>query len=112
MSKHKTVNLLDLADAIGEEETLKILADFSCPKNTEIEIFIHKNALDFSRRKMSITYLVFDEEMNLAAIFALTHKAVEISNEGLSATARKKIQRYFYSFYYNFNFGILTIFIF
>ena len=43
---------------------------------------------------MSITYLVTDDAMNIAAIFALTHKAVEIGNEGLSSTARKKIQRY------------------
>lgn len=27
-------------------------------------------------------------------MFALTHKAIEISNEGLSSTARRKIQRY------------------
>lgn len=94
MSEYKIVNLLDLLDAVGEEEVKQLLADFSCPKNMEIELFVRKNALDFSRRKMSITYLVTDDAMNIAAIFALTHKAVEISNEGLSSTARKKIQRY------------------
>lgn len=83
-----------MLDAIGEDETKQVLSDFSCPRNVEIETFVWRNALDFSKRKMSITYLVFNEESNLAAIFALTHKAVEISNEGLSATARRKIQRY------------------
>lgn len=94
MSEYTTFNLLDLLDAVGEDETKKILSDFSCPKNDEIETFIKRNALEFSKRKMSITYLVFDAAMNLAAIFALTHKAIEISDEGLSATARRKIQRY------------------
>lgn len=94
MSEYRTINLLDLVDAIGDEATKQILSDFSCPRNREIETFIQRNALDFSKRKMSITYLVFDEESNLSAIFALTHKAIEISNEGLSATARRKIQRY------------------
>lgn len=94
MSEYKIVNLLDLLDAVDEEVVQQLLADFSCPKNLEIELFVRKNALDFSRRKMSITYLVTDDAMNIAAIFALTHKAVEISNEGLSSTARKKIQRY------------------
>lgn len=94
MSEYKIVNLLDLLDAVDEEVVQQLLADFSCPKNLEIELFVRKNALDFSRRKMSITYLVTDDAMNIAAIFALTHKAVEISNEGLSSTVRKKIQRY------------------
>ena len=94
MSKYKTVNLLDLLDVVGEETAKQILSDFSCPKNSEIETFIRRNALDFAKRKMSITYLVFDEESSVSAMFALTHKAIEISNEGLSSTARRKIQRY------------------
>ena len=94
MSEYKIVNLLDLLDAVGEVQVRQLLTEFSCPKNLEIKLFVRKNALDFSRRKMSITYLVTDDAMNIAAIFALTHKAVEISNEGLSSTARKKIQRY------------------
>lgn len=94
MSEYKIVNLLDLLDAVGEAQVRQLLTEFSCPKNLEIELFVRKNALDFSRRKMSITYLVTDDAMNVAAIFALTHKAVEISNEGLSSTVRKKIQRY------------------
>lgn len=94
MSAFDVVNVLDLADAIGEDEVKEILSDFSCPKNLEIEVFIKKNALDFSKKKMSVTYLVFDEEMEVAAIFSLTHKALGISNEGLSKTAKKKIQRF------------------
>ena len=94
MSTFDTANILDLIDLVGEEEADKILSDFSCEKNREIELFVKKNAVDFSKRKMSITYLVFDEQMQLAAIFALTHKAIQIGNEGISKTARKKIQRY------------------
>ena len=68
MSAFDVVNVLDLADAIGEDEVKDILSDFCCPKNLEIEVFIKKNALDFSKKKMSVTYLVFDEEMEMAAI--------------------------------------------
>ncbi len=74
MSEYKIVNLLDLLDAVGEAQVQQLLAEFSCSKNLEIELFIRKNALDFSRRKMSITYLVADDAMNIAAIFALMHK--------------------------------------
>ena len=54
MSLLNTVNILDLADIIGEEEVQSILSDFSCEKNMEIEVFVRKNALDFSKKKMSV----------------------------------------------------------
>lgn len=94
MNAFKTVNILDLIDLVGEEEIKKILSDFSCEKNMEIELFVGKNAIDFSKKKISVTYLVFNEEMELAAIFALTHKAIQITNEGISKSAQKKIQRF------------------
>ena len=94
MSLFNTVNILDLADIIGEEEVQSILSDFSCEKNMEIEVSVRKIAFDFSKKKMSVTYLVFNEDTELAAIFALTHKAVQIGNDGLSKTAKKKMQRF------------------
>lgn len=83
MNHYEAVNILDMLNAIGEDAVKNILSDFSCPKNFEIESFVKQNALEFAKRKMSITYLVIDEEGQLAAIFALTHKAVQLTNEGL-----------------------------
>ena len=82
MNHYEAVNILDMLNAIGEDAVKNILSDFSCPKNFEIESFVKQNALEFAKRKMSITYLVIDEEGQLAAIFALTHKAVQLTNEG------------------------------
>lgn len=61
MSAVTTINLLDLVDAIGEDETKNLLSDFSCSKNQEIENYVRKNALDFARRKISMTHLVIDD---------------------------------------------------
>lgn len=94
MSQYNAVNILDMVDAIGEDAVKNILSDFSCHKNFEIENYVKKNALEFAKRKMSITYLVVDEEGNLVAFFALTHKAVQLTNEGLSGSMRKKIERH------------------
>ena len=94
MNAYTTVNILDMINVIGEDRVNQILSDFSCPKNDEIENFIKKNAIDFAKRKMSITHLVMDENGKLAAIFALTHKAVKIKDEILSSTLRKRIKRY------------------
>lgn len=94
MNHYEAINILDLLNAVGENAVKNILSDFSCPKNLEIESFVKQNALEFAKRKMSITYLVIDENGQLAAIFALTHKAIQLTNEGLSGSMRKKIERH------------------
>ena len=38
MSLLNTVNILDLADIIGEEEVQSILSDFSCEKNIAVKM--------------------------------------------------------------------------
>lgn len=83
-----------MTDAIGEEELQQLLSDFSCPKNQEIQHFVRENAIEFAKRKMSITYLVVDKESRIVGIFTLTHKAVQVLNGELTNTARKKIQRH------------------
>lgn len=94
MNDYVAVNILDMMDAIGEDNVRTILSDFSCPINQEIEYYIKNNALEFARRKMSITYLVMDSDGNLVAIFALTHKAVQLSAHGLSSSTRRRVERY------------------
>lgn len=94
MSSFAVYNIIKLLDTVGEEEVRDILSDFSCEKNLEIEIFVRDKAIDFAKKRMSVTYLVLDEDSELAAIFTLTHKAIQIGNEGLSKTAQKKMQRF------------------
>ncbi|MCM1542905.1 MAG: GNAT family acetyltransferase [Blautia sp.] len=91
---YKVINILDMAEAIGEENLKEFLSDFCWPKNEEIQNFVRNNAYEFARKKLSVTYLVVNEENYIAAIFTLTHKAVEISNADLSNSKRRKIGRY------------------
>ena len=84
-----------MIDAIGEDALVEILSDFSCPKNQEIESFVRNKAIDFAKRKISITYLVIDNDSGeILSIFALTHKALEISRDALSSTSKKKLSRF------------------
>ena len=80
-------------ETIGEENLSAILSDFSCPINKEIENFVWHKVIEFAKKKMSITYFLMDAEANIAAIFTLTHKAVEIGNADISSTMRKKLTR-------------------
>lgn len=94
MKEYTVVNILDMLEAIGEESLYAILSDFSCPVNKEIEKFVRHNAVEFAKKKMSITYFLMDYNGEIAAIFTLTHKAVEIGNAKISSTMRKKLARY------------------
>lgn len=88
------INILDMIKSVGEESVRKLLSSFECRQNPEIESFVKNNAIDFSKRKISITYLLLNQLGDLLGIFSLTHKAIEIKADGLSSTANKKMQRY------------------
>ena len=94
MSDFQVINILDMIESVGEDEVKSILSEFSCQKNPEIENFVKNSAVDFAKKKMSITYLVVDTTETVRAIFTLTHKAIELTNENLSNTMRKRIQRH------------------
>lgn len=94
MREFDTINILDMAGAIGEERLQECLSDFFCPINPEIEHFIVDNAMEFAKKKLSVTYLIVNENGKIVAVFTLAHKAVEIGNARLSNAKRKKISRY------------------
>lgn len=50
--------------------------------------------MNFAKRKMAITYLVLDAENKIIAYFSITHKALEIRDNGLSNSIRKTLNRY------------------
>lgn len=94
MNSYAVLNILDYMDVIGEDSLRTVLSEFSCLKNPEIEEFMRRNAIEFAKRKMSITYLLIDTEGRILGIFALAHKALQVMGKGLSKAVRKKIQRY------------------
>lgn len=92
MSNYTVMNILDLIESVGEDEVQKGLSNFSCPANKEIETFIRKNAIEFAKRKLSITYLTLDNiDGAITGYFTLTHKAIEIKNDNISNTVRRKL---------------------
>ena len=88
-----------LLDMAGEAATREMLSTFSCVSdgvqlNEEVEDFVKNNAIEFYKRKMSVTYLVNNEDDRLAGIFTLTHKAIDIPATDMSNAQKKKIQRF------------------
>ncbi len=79
---------------IGEENLYNLLSDFSCPKNPDVEYFLLHNAIDFTKKDQSITYLVFDaEDASLMGYFSLAIKPISVCASSISKTMAKKLAR-------------------
>ena len=94
MKQFDTINILDMLGAIGEAKLKECLSSFSCPINPEIQQFVLNNAIEFAKKKLSVTYIVVNDFGKIVAVFTLAHKAIEIGNASLSNSKRKKISRY------------------
>ena len=97
--KYFTVNIRAYLDKdkptyIGEESLYDLLSDFSCPENPDVESFLLHNAIEFTKKEQSITYLVFDaEDASLVGYFSLTVKPISVQASNISKTMAKKLSR-------------------
>ena len=92
---YTVINILDIIEDSGEDNIKEALSAFSCPLNTEIETFARSKAIDFAKKKLSISYIVFDNlDSQIVGYFTLTHKAIDIKGDNLSNTSRRKLSNH------------------
>jgi hypothetical protein len=79
---------------IGEESLYDLLSDFSCIQNPDVEYFLLHNAIEFTKKDQSITYLVFTaEDASLVGYFSLAVKPISVRAANISKTMAKKLSR-------------------
>lgn len=79
---------------LGENVVQSILSDFSCKKNKGVEDFLKYNAVEFSKKHQSVTYLVLDkDDLAVLGYFTLALKPITIDAMKFSKTTLKKIAR-------------------
>lgn len=85
------------SNEIGENSLLEIISDFSCPINPDVENFLKNNAIEFTKKSQSVTYLVFSNQgdLELLGYFTIAIKPLLINstNSMLSNTTKKKLLR-------------------
>lgn len=69
------------------------LSGFHSPQNPDVEHFLKANAIDFTNKSQSVTYLVMSSSADLLGYFSLAIKPVTIPLGILSNTQIKKLQR-------------------
>lgn len=79
---------------LGENRLLQVLSGFSCPKNPDVERFLKKGSIEFTKKNQSVTYLVFDvKSMELVGYFTIALKPLTVRDETVSNTVKKKLMR-------------------
>ena len=87
-------NILDLLKKYDNETISKLLGQFVCHKNEEIDTFIRKKALPFAKQGLSITYLVYSDADELVGIFTLANKTLTVETENISSSLQKKLEKF------------------
>ena len=91
-----TVNIRKYIEQGKEGEKLlnRLLTDYACPPNPDVERFLHNQAIDFTKRSQSVSYLLFANiDEKLLAYFTLTIKPISVNAANFSNSMRRKIER-------------------
>jgi hypothetical protein len=100
MMGYTKVNLRDMSEMIEPEQLEKIISDFSCPYNIDVEEFLRFKAVEFSKQRLASTYLVFasyKEQPVLVGYFALAQKYfhIDLKKKGvLGSNLRRRIRKF------------------
>ncbi|MCM1561647.1 MAG: GNAT family acetyltransferase [Butyrivibrio sp.] len=79
---------------LGEDKLIHEISGFSCPRNPDVEMFLKKNAIEFTKKSQSVTYLVFSlGTMNLVGYFTIALKPLTVRGETVSNTTKRKLLR-------------------
>lgn len=97
MTGYTVVNLKLLIEEKGEEFAKEFLSRFSCPLNQDVEDFLRRKAVDFSKQGFSQTHLVmapYKEKAVLVGYFTLANKYITVSAKKLSSTLKKRVNKF------------------
>lgn len=87
------VHLGDMIDELGEDKCQQLVANFSCPFDSDIEYFLKKKAIMLQNMSLSRTYLVYSSYKNanvLVCYFAIAFKVLNIRKR-IIPSMRKKL---------------------
>lgn len=98
MTGFKVVNLKKMLETVGEDDVKKILSEFFCPLNPDVERFLKSKAIDFAKQGWAQTHLVYGsycKKMVLLGYFTLSDKYIHIyTPKDISNTLMRRIRNF------------------
>lgn len=84
----------DNSSGIGEADLQMVISDFSCLKNYDVENFLKRNAIEFTKKNQSVTYLVFSNQNGeFVGYFTIALKPITVNAGNMSNTVKRKLER-------------------
>ncbi len=75
------------------ERLEQLLSEFSCKKNADVERFLKEQAIEFTKKNQSVTFLVFASDDTFVGYFTLAIKPISVNAGKFSNTMKRKIAR-------------------
>ncbi len=99
MMGYLQVSLQDMIKELGNErETVKrIVSEFSCPLNKDVENFLRYSAITFAEQGVANTHLVFasyKDKPVLVGYYTLCLKTIRIAKKSVSSNLRKRLNKF------------------
>lgn len=94
---YNIIRIEDMYDALGEEKIKKILNEFECELNKDVEYFIKEKAIEFFKSDISQTFIVtssYKGKEVIVGYFALANKITKIKRKSLTSNWRKRLARF------------------
>lgn len=81
-----------MLEAFSDEQRQKLLSNFSCPKNPDVETFLKYKAIRFEESDNSRTYLILDDHNgNILAYLSLSFKEVSLEHSAISKNQVRRL---------------------
>lgn len=99
MMGYLQVSLQDMIKELGNErETVKrIVSEFSCPLNKDVENFLRDSAITFAEQGVANTHLVFASYKDrpvLVGYYTLCLKTIRVANKSVSSNLRRRLNKF------------------
>ena len=80
---------------LGEDKLVQFFSEFSCPLNKDVERFLKRQSVEFTKKHQAVTYLVLSlEDAELLGYFSITIKPLVVRAEPFSNTVKRKLARF------------------
>jgi len=85
------VSLSEIIEEFGEENVKKVLSNFICEENNEVESFIRNKAINHEKRGLAKTILILDSDVgnNIVAFYTISTKSFFIETD-INSSLKKK----------------------
>ena len=94
---YNIINLEDICNSMNKDEVKKIVSNFECSLNKDVETFFKDKAVEFCKQGIAKTFIItssFQEKQVIVGYFAIATKTIEVKRNALNSKTRKRLSKF------------------